>query len=191
MAAIAQTCKSKTKGNNMPKMGVNPEQTKAAKPVPAGWYEVRIKAGQVKLSKSGKGYNYVFDGNVVNNKAEYNDSFVRVQCNNGFNQAKVSNDFTHSLGLTLEQDGSFPGDWKLKDSVEKNPDGTPKDQEKGWDGAQYSGPMLGKVARIELAVDTYEGEERNQVKQMQCKIQDCPTRFPDIKHLTDIRGKKN
>jgi hypothetical protein len=169
----------------MPKMGVNPEQTKAAKPVPAGWYELRVKAGVVKMSKSGKGYNYEFYTEVVNNKAELNGSFVPMRANNGFNQAKVVNDFAHACGFELEKDGSIPGDWKLKDPAKKLADGSDD-----FNNAQYSGPLLGKVFRAELAVGNWDGEDRNEVKQMQCKIQDCVTKNPEIKHLTDIRGKK-
>src|SRR5438552_7132286 len=107
----------------MPKMGVNPEQTKQEKPVPHDWYELRVKGMVIKKSKSGKGYNYEAYTNVVNNKAEFNDKFISIRINNGYNQAKVANDFTHSLGFELEQDGSFPGDWKLKNDMKQLPDG--------------------------------------------------------------------
>lgn len=174
----------------MPKMGVNPEKTKAEKPVPAAWYDVKIKSFTSKVSASKKGINYVAIGEVVNNTAENNGKGVFVQINNGFTQAKVANDFVHSLGFTLETDGSFPGKWTYKNpNAELDADGNFKDIMEN-DGAQYSGPMLGKVSRMELAVDVYNGEERNVVKQFQCKVPDCATRFPDIRHLTDIRGKK-
>jgi hypothetical protein len=104
-----------------------------------------------------------------------------MRANNGFNQAKVVNDFTHACGFTLESDGSIPGDWKLKDPTKVD----------DFDGAQYNGPLLGKIFRAEVSVDTYEGTDRNNIKQMQCKIDGCATKFPDIKHMTDIRGKQN
>lgn len=181
MAATAQTCKVRMKGNNMPKMGVNPEQTKAPKPVPGGWYELRVKGIVVKASKSGKGYNYEAYLNVVNNKSEFNDSFVLFRMNNGFKQAMAANDFHHGCGIPLENDGSFAGDWTLKDA--NKPD--------DFDGAQYSGPLLGKVIEAELITSSYDGVERNEVKQIRCKIQDCANRFPDIRHLTDLIGKKD
>jgi hypothetical protein len=164
----------------MPKMGVNPEQTKEQKPIPAGWYELKIKAGVCKMSKSKKGYNYEFITEVVNNQAEFNGTTVWARINNGFTQAKVANDFVHAAGFELEPDGSFPGDWKLKDPAKTD----------DFDGAQYSGPLLGKTVRAELAIDSYEGTDRNVVKQFQCKVAECPTKFPDIRHMTDIRGKK-
>jgi hypothetical protein len=173
----------------MPKMGVNPEETKAPKPVPGGMYEVRIKSFTAKLSKAGKAkgqpqYNYEAYGNVVNNKAEYNDAFVLIRMNNGFNQAKTSNDFAHGLGYPLEADGSFPGDWTVKDPSK------PADAFDYFDGAQYSGPLIGKVCKVELSVTNYDGLDRNEVKQILCKVDKCAERYPDIRHLTDWRGKK-
>jgi len=169
----------------MPKMGVNPEQTKAPKPVPGGWYDLRLKGLVAKFSKSGKGYNYEAYLNVVNNKAEYNDSFCLFRMNNGFKQAMMSNDFVHGLGFELETDGSFPGDWTVKDAA-KDPNAPDF-----YDGAQYSGPLLGKVMSAELITTVYDGIERNDVKQIRCKVADCATRFPDIRHLTDLIGKKD
>ena len=166
-------------------MGVNPEQTKAPKPVPGGWYDLRLKALTAKFSKSGKGYNYEAYTNVVNNKAEFNDSFVLFRMNNGFKQAMAINDFVHGMGFELEPDGSFPGDWTVKDATK------PVDAPDYYDGAQYNGPLLGKVFSAELITTVYDGIERNDVKQIRCKVQDCATRFPDIRHLTDLIGKKN
>lgn len=170
----------------MPKMGVNPEQTKAPKPVPAGWYKLRLKGMTCKLSGSKKGLNYEAYTEVVDNTADNNGKFVLARLNNGFKQAMVSNDFVHSFGFTLEADGSFPGDWTLKPENASLPD----DDMKKYDGAQYTGPLLGKVGEWELAIDNYGGIDRNEVKQFKCKLQDCATRFPDIRHLTDVRGKK-
>lgn len=163
----------------MPKMGVNPEQTKAPKPIPGNqWYKLKV----VKLTckKSPKGHNYLALLKTEQGKPETNDHTVFFQMNNGFMQAKQANDFTHGVGLVLEQDGSFPGDWKLKDAAK------PDD----FDGAEYSGPILGRLLEAELVVDSYNGEERNVVKQIRCRVADCVQKFPDIKHLTDLQGKK-
>lgn len=165
-------------------MGVNPEQTKAPKPVPGGWYKLRLKGIVAKLSKSGKGINYEAYTNVVENKAEYNDSFVAFRMNNGFNQAMAAQDFCHGMGFPLETDGSFPGDWTIKDAT-KAPDAPDY-----FDGAQYSGPLLGKVFEAELVTTVYDGNERNEVKQIRCSLANCATRFPDIRHKTDLIGKK-
>lgn len=165
------------------KFGVNPEETKAEKPVPTGWYKMRIKGLTIKLSKSQKGYNYVANLAICENQAEYNDKVIFFQMNNGFNQAKQVNDFCHAAGFPLEADGSFPGGdtaWAIKDA--SKPDEI--------DGAQYKGVLLGKTVEGELITDNYNGEDRNKVKQLRCKIQDCATKNPDIRHLTDLIGSK-
>lgn len=167
----------------MPKFGVNPEETKAPKPVPGGWYQLRIKALTYKKSKSGKGYNYEAYMNVVNNKAELNDSFVLYRMNNGFKQAVAVNELCHAAGFPLENDGAFPGGdnaWKLKDP--SKPDEV--------DGAQYTGVLLGKTVEAELVTTSFDNVERNEIKQFRCKIDQCATRFPDIRHQTDLIGKK-
>lgn len=164
----------------MPKMGVNPESLKAPKPVPGGFYELRLKGITCKKSKSGKGYNYEAYFNTVNQPAETNDAFVMYRMNNGFSQGISAQDMCHALGFPLETDGSFPGDWTLKDA--SKPD--------EFDKAQYSGVLLGKVGKGELITENYEGRESNVVKQWVCKVPDCATRFPDIRHTTDLRGKK-
>jgi|SRR5579859_1182353 len=162
----------------MPKMGVNPEQTKAPKPVPGNqWYKLRVK--KLLCKKSPKGYNYEAYTEVVENKPELNGSFVPFRANNGFMQAKAMNDFCHGVGLTLETDGNIPGDWKLKDSAK------PDD----FDGAEYSGPILGRTFEAEVVITVYNGEERNSIKQIRCRVADCAAKFPDIKHLTDLLGK--
>jgi hypothetical protein len=164
----------------MPKMGVNPEQLKAPKPVPGGWYKLRLKGMTCKKSKSGKGFNYEAFFVVTDAQAEYNDSFVMYRMNNGFSQSEAAQDMCHALGFPVEVDGSFPGDWKLKDDTKQDE----------FDGAQYTGVLLGKTAEAELTTDTYDGRELNVVKQFKCKIDQCATRFPDIRHKTDLRGKK-
>ncbi len=172
----------------MVKMGVNPESLKAPKPVSAGWYDLRLKGIQCKMSSSKKGYNYVAILEVVNNKAEFNGSPVFYQMNNGFSQGESMQDMSHGLGFPLEnyQDSQgntvsgFSGDWKLKDDTK------PDD----FDMAQYSGVLLGKTTNAELVTDSYDGRERNVVKQFKCKVPDCVTRFADIRHKTDLRGKK-
>lgn len=170
----------------MPKMGVNPEQTVAPKPVPVGMYELRLKGIIAKLSKSKKGFNYEGYLEIVNNTPENNGKFAMARMYNGFKQAMISNDFCHSLGFPLEVDGSFPGDWKLKPENESKPE----DDMSRFDGAQYNGPLLGKVLKAELTIENFEGIDRNEIKQYVCKLPDCAQRFTEIKHLTDVRGKK-
>lgn len=162
----------------MPKMGVNPEQLEAPQPVPGGWYKLRLK-GMV-CKKSPKGYNYVAHFTTIEQPADTNDKFVMYQMNNGFSQSEAAQDMCHALGFPVETDGSFPGDWELKDA--SKPD--------DFNLAQYKGVLLGKTAEAELYIDTWDGRDSNKVKQWKCKVDQCATRFPKIRHKTDLRGKK-
>jgi hypothetical protein len=164
----------------MPKMGVNPEQLEAPQPVPSGWYKLRLKMITCKKSKSGKGFNYEAGLTTVEQPAETNDKFVMFRMNNGFSQAEAAQDLCHALGFPVEPDGSFPGDWNLKDAAKPDE----------FDGAQYIGVLLGKTGEAELVTDSYDGRESNVVKQWKCKVDQCATRFPKIRHKTDLRGKK-
>jgi hypothetical protein len=166
----------------MPKMSVNAETLETPKPVPSGRYKLRLKGMTIK--KSPKGHNIEAYLTTVEQPSETNDKFVLYRMNNGFSQGEAMQELSHGLGFAMDinADGtaSLPGDWTLKDP--NKPD--------EWDLAQYSGVLLGKVGEAELTIDNYNGNERNEVKQWICKVDSCPTRFPKIRHKTDLRGKK-
>lgn len=161
-------------------MGVDPTQLEAPQPIPAAWYKVRLKGITCKKSKSGKGYNYEAYLNTTEQPAETNDKFIMYRMNNGFSQGQAAQDMCHALGFPMEADGSFPGDWELKDAS--------KPEE--FDLAQYKGVLLGKVGEAEIAVENYNGNDGNVVKQWKCKVDQCATRFPKVRHSTDLREKK-
>lgn len=167
----------------MPKMSVNADTLEAPKPVPSGWYKLRLKGITIKKSKSGKGYNYETFLTTTEAPAETNDKFIMFRMNNGFNQGPDMQELSHGLGFPMDLDNgqaSLPGDFTLKDPT----------QPEEWDQAQYSGVLLGKVAEVELVTEVYDGRESNVIKQFRCKVPDCATRFPTIRHRTDLRGKK-
>jgi hypothetical protein len=163
-------------------MSVNAETLEAPKPVAGGWYDLRLKGMTIK--KSPKGHNIEAYFTTVNQPTDTNDKFVLYRMNNGFSQGTAMQELCHALGFPMEIDAqgqaSFPGDWTLKDPAQ--PD--------NWDLAQYTGVLLGKTGSAELVVDNYQGNEKNVVKQWKCKVPDCPTRFPKIRHQTDLIGKK-
>jgi hypothetical protein len=161
-------------------MGVDPTTLEAPAPVASGWYKLRLKSMVCKMSKSGKGYNYEAYFNTTEQPAETNDKFVLFRMNNGYNQGISAQDMSHALGFPLEADGTFPGDWELKDA--SKPD--------DFNLAQYKGVLLGKVAEAELATDSYGGNDKNVVKQFRCKVDQCAVRFPKVRHSTDLVGKK-
>jgi len=157
------------------KMGVDPEQVKAPKPVQGGWYDLKLVGFKPKMSKDKGSLNLNANLVVVNAKAEENDTKVYMGLNSKF--ARAWADFAHGFGFPLNPDGTLPGDFipddKDKENVEKY---------------QYKGPLLGKILHAELIVSTYQGNERNEVNQIRCKVDGCATKFPDIKHLTKMAG---
>lgn len=159
------------------KMGVDPEQVKAPKPVQSGWYKLKLTGFRPKLSKDKQSVNLNAQLEVHDGKPEENGTKVFAGLNTKF--ARAHADFSHGFGFPLNPDGTLPGDWV--------PD--PKDPE-NIEKCQYRGPLLGKTMEAELAVTSYQGNERNEIKQIKCKIDGCHTKFPDIKHLTNMIGTK-
>lgn len=160
------------------KMGIDPEKLKAAKPVPGNqWYKLKFKGFRPKLSKSKDSVNFNAELEVVEHTPETNGSKVYMVLSTKF--AKALNDFSHGLGFPLNDDGTFAGSFNFD----------PKDPE-NVEKAQYKGPLLGRILEAELIVSSYQGNERNEVKQIKCAIAGCATKFPEIKHLTNLVGTK-
>lgn len=161
-----------------PKMGVDPEKLKAPKPVPGNqWYKLKFKGFRPKMSKNKDGVNFNAELEVVEHTPETNGSKVYMVLSTKFERALL--DFCHGLGFPMNADGTFPGNFEF----DKN---DPENVEK----AQYKGPLLGRTMKAELVVTTYQGNEKNEVKQISCAIDGCATKFPDIKHLTNLVGTK-
>ena len=170
----------------MPKMGVNPESIKAPKPVPADWYELKIKELKAKYTKDSKPeegrINYTAYCEVVNARnPEHNGTFVPMNMNNGPFQGFAVVDLCHGCGLHIEADGTFPGGMKAWTFDSKDPENVDK--------AQYKGPLLGRTFRAEVITSSYQGQENNKVKQITCKLADCAIKYPEIKHRLDLLGK--
>lgn len=166
----------------MPKMGVDPESIKAAKPVPADWYDLKLVNLKAKVSKTGSG-NINYNGilKVVNSKADYNDSVVYFKMNGGPFQGFSVVDFCHMFGLHIEADGTFPGGQAAWIFDPTDPENVSK--------AQYKGPLQGRTGNAQVGVTSYEGNESNSVIQIRCKIEKCAEKFPEIKHRLNLLGK--
>lgn len=166
-----------TPASTMPRMGVDPEQVKAPKPVPAGWYELKLTGFKPKLSSKKDSINYNAQLEIVNSTTENNGKRVYMGLNTKF--ARTHADFCHGFGFPLNPNGSIPGDWIPDDKDAQN-----------VEKFQYKGPLLGKVMKAELQVTSYQGNERNEVNQIMCKIDQCATKFPEIRHMTKMISSK-
>lgn len=161
------------------KMGVDPERLKAPKPVPGNqWYKLKFKGFRPKQAKAKDGsINFNAELEVVESAAENNGTKIYMTLSTKFERALL--DFSHGLGFPLNADGTFPGTWAFDD---KDPENVEK--------AQYTGPLLGKTMDAELITSSYQGNERNEIKQIRCKVEGCAVKFPDIKHITNLVGNK-
>jgi hypothetical protein len=152
------------------------------KVIPPGIYEVRLEGFTPKLNKNKDSVNFNARMVVINNP-EYDKAklFETLSAKAGFTQW----DFAHAFGLELVDQGNgqyvLPGTWDGDLAAFKPTDPST------W---KYEGPLTGRTAKVEVAVDTYEGKQNNKIKRYICSVQDCETRFPDNKHSTDLLRKK-
>jgi hypothetical protein len=165
----------------MTKMGVDPEQLKAPQPQPAGWYKLKFvgfKPTAGKKDPNSVNYNGTFE---VLNPATPSPTGqpVRMYATMSNKMPRHINDIVHGLGFSLEPDGELPGQWIADPAA---PDDVTK--------MQYKGPLLGKTMEAELAETEYNGNKRNELRQVRCNVPGCAQKHPDIRHQTDMIGKK-
>jgi hypothetical protein len=160
------------------KMGVDPEKIKQAKLQPNGWYKVKLVGFKPKkASKDPNSINFNAQFEILNSAGPDFQKFVYATMSD--KMPKHINDIVHGLGFALEKDGSFPGSWVFPpedaDNVEK---------------AQYKGPLMGRTMEVELATTSFNGNDRNEIRQVRCAVPDCATKHPDVRHQTNMLGKK-
>lgn len=165
------------------KMTLSKEQVEGKEAMPEGIYEVRFTKFNPRFSKdkgdgSARSINLNAEYEVVNS-AEYAGRKVYEIANmKGYN---IQTEICHSFGVPLEvdpTDGSYyiPGTW------DSRPDFNPDNPET----YEYRGPLTGKIGRVELAVTTYNGRNRNQVRRYFCAVDECGTKFPEIRHVQNL-----
>lgn len=147
-----------------------------------GEYELKLVAFAPKASKSGTSFNYnpIME---VQNHPEYAGRKVFDSWNS--TAAWLLADYCHAFGLPLETDAKgedfwLPGVWN-GDLAKYN-----EDDPSTW---VYKGPLIGRTAKVELAVDNYNGRDNNKVRRYFCAVKDCEQKFPTIKHTADLLKK--
>jgi len=163
-------------------MKVSKEAVEGLEVVPAGIYMVRFIEFKPKYSKADPtgqkqpSLNYHARMEIV--EGDYAGRMIF----EGLNEKAgwVQNDFCHAFGLAMEQNPdesySIPGQW---DGDENNTE--------TW---KYSGPLTGKIGKIELAVDSYNGKQNNKVRRYFCAVNNCEQLYPTIRHSQDLLAKK-
>lgn len=145
--------------------------------IPPQVYELKLVAFKPAAAKSGASTNLkpVFE---VVSPVEFAGRKVFDTLNTG--GAWMYPDFCHAFGLPMETDGKeswLPGQWDGDASKFK------EDDPSTW---VYKGPLVGRVAKVEVAVDNYNGKDNNKVRRYFCAVADCATKFPKIKHSEDL-----
>lgn len=143
---------------------------------PPGIYEFKLAGFKPGKAKTGS-INLNARWELINHP-EYAGRKVFDSLNEG--AAFLWADFTHALGIPLETDGDsswLAGDWN------GNPATFKEDDPATW---VYKGPLVGRVGKLEIAVDNYNGRDNNKIKRYFCAIADCATKFPKIRHSEDL-----
>lgn len=150
--------------------------------IPQGVYEVKLLGFKPSTSKKGDSFNLNPSMEVINHPDLAGRKVFDTLNSNG---AWTWPDFCHAFGLPMETDGQsswLPGDFEA-DKANYNPD-----KPETW---KYQGPLVGRIAKIEVAVDSYQGKENNKIRRYFCAVTDCATKFPKIRHSENLlKGSK-
>jgi hypothetical protein len=155
-------------------MGVD---TAGFKVVPAGLFDIRLKGFKPKLNKNKDGVNFNAQMEIMNSPEHDGVKlFDTLSTKAGFMQIE----FCHAFGMEMEDLGNglfvLPGIWDGDPSTFKEEDPST------W---RYVGPLLNRDAKVEVAIDTYEGKENNKIQRYFCAVKDCT-----YKHQDNLLRKK-
>lgn len=163
------------------KMAVSKETIEGRETLPAGIYEVRLIGFKPKFSdpaRTGKPKSLNLNARMeVINHPEYAGRLIFEGLN--AKAGWVQQDLCHAFGIPMETDGDsywIPGEWDSEANFNSD----------DADTYRYTGPLMGQVAKVELAVDTYNGKDNNKVSRYFCAVEDCEQKFPQITHSQNL-----
>jgi hypothetical protein len=173
----------------MPKVVFNQEKIESQfKIVPEGLYQVKVLGFKPAKSKGGDSINFnpilelvgTTDGSPCPKQED--GSPITSQYWAGLNSKAdgIVNDFCHCFGLPMEGPPTaleIPG-------IFDGPEGEPS----RW---QYKGPLVGRIGKAYLIQQEYNTRQSNKIKYYVCAVPDCPTRFPKVRHSTDLTKQKS
>lgn len=167
-------------------MGMTKEDLSGPPPVPQGVYELQVTNFKPIVAKSGTSLNYNLEATIVNNP-QYEGRKVFHPLNTSFGVA--IRDFVHATGIDMEvqlvlttadtpqhEEFVLPG---IFEGAAANPDDPTK-----W--GKYLGPLTNKVFKAELAVTSYQGRPKNEVRVFYCAFPGCATVYPEMKHSQNL-----
>lgn len=163
------------------KMKLSKDQVEGMEILTPGQYEVRLMGFKPQFSKDKGSINLRPELIVVNNSDLVNRRVFDTLNSKAF----YFQDFSHAFGIPLETDGKeywLAGEWDGDKQKYKEDDPTT------W---VYKGPLLNRIAKIEVGIDNYQGKDQNKIIRYFCAISDCATKFPQIKHSDNLNRKKS
>jgi hypothetical protein len=167
-------------------MTLSKEQVEGKEAVPEGIYEVRFLRFNPRLSKAAIEQHAPFDPRNINLNAEYevvnNPEYAgrRIYEIASMKSYNIQTEICHGFDvpLDIDENGEYfiPGTW----------DSRPDFNQELPETYEYKGPLSGKIGKIELAIETFNGRPRNRPRRYFCAIDDCATKFPEIRHVQNL-----
>jgi hypothetical protein len=146
---------------------------------PPGIYEFKLAGFKPAKAKTGSiNLNARFE---MINHPEFAGRKVYDSLNEG--GAFLYPEFSHALGLPMETDGLKDGSSWLPGEWNGDPAKFKEDDPATW---VYKGPLVGRVAKLEIAVGNFNGRDNNKIKRYFCAVPDCATKFPKMRHIEDL-----
>ena len=147
----------------MPKIHAPKESIEGKPQLGGGIFEFRLDGFKPKKSKDGKSTNLNPQMRVINHPTN-NDAPIFENMNS--QAGWVQQDFCHALGVEMEPDGGFPGEFN-------GPESDPSQ----W---TYMGPLVGRTGRVELVqVPNLKGGMRTTPKKYFCAVPGCTARHTE------------
>ena len=167
-------------------VGAFKSQLTGPPPVPTNIYTLQLVGFRPKVAAKGDSLNYNAEFKILDDP-QYNDSKVFFSLNTKFFVA--TRDWVHATGNECEISQMLNPETGVVEDFETMPgffedaDKFPEDPTK-W-GA-YRGPLTNATFKAEVILTSYQGKPKNEIRQFFCAVPDCATKYPDMKHLTNL-----
>jgi hypothetical protein len=175
------------------KLHISKEQVEGKEALPEGLYEVRFIKFSPKWTNQGNLTEEQWKAaRSINLRAEYevlkHPEYAGTAIYDTLNVGPKTPlfglmDMCHAFGLNMDYDKDsesyeIPG----MDSVMHSPNFDPEKPET-W---EYRGPLIGKVAQVEIGHRMFNGKPQPTPRRWFCAIPDCASRYPTIRHSQNM-----
>lgn len=167
------------------KMSVSKEQVEGKEVVVEGIYKLKFIKFAPKLTKldpnnpgKERSINLNAEYEIVDHPDHAGRKIYELANMKSYN---IQTEICHCFGIPLELDTTddtyfIPGTWDSRADFNSDDPET----------YEYRGPLTGKVGMAEIAVTSWNGRSRNQVRRYLCGIPTCAVDFPQIRHVQNL-----